>query len=274
MSDLEYEAPEDTRLLAEYQQFSVWSLIAVLAGLFSCLALLESWLYFLGIGAAAVAGIALADVMGARRRKAGLNWALCGLFLSLFSATAAYTHHTLARQRIIGIARQYAEQWLNMVQANDAYRSYELTLEYPKRQPADVDLQLYYQGKSALITARDSHQAVFESYLDQEPEKSIRSAGERFRFQFGEFERLVREPKIERYFLSFWGDFPEEPKRRKFGLEMRRAHYLPPIHIQWNVASVYSIDPFIERKHLVPIVETPDFNTYRDDTGPRIRPDN
>ncbi|HMP79544.1 MAG TPA: hypothetical protein PKD54_08840 [Pirellulaceae bacterium] len=274
MSDLEYEAPDDSRLLSEYRQFSGWAVIAVIAGLISCLSLLESWLFFLGIGGAVVSLIALFDILGPKRHKAGMNLALVALFLSLFSATASYVHHQLARQRIVSIARQYGELWLNQVKANDPYRSYELTLEYPKRQPADTDLQLYYEGKTSLVTARDHHQSVFQSYLVQEPEKSIRAAGDQFQFQFFEFERLVKEVKVERYFISFWGDFPEEPKRRKFGLEMRRTHYLPPINIQWNVASIYSIDPYVERKHMVPIVEGQDFTTYSDDTGPPVKPNN
>ncbi len=251
MSELEFEAPDDPRMLQDYRPIGIAGFISLFFSALSCLALVNINLIGLTMLAAVFALIISLRTELSRQRPIGSFAAYLALFLSTFTIVAVLYSQQLNRDFLFATAKEKADQWLALVQQGDSYRGYELTLDVNKRQPMETDLYEYYSGLAQDSDGGGAEKAVtFDFYKNIEPESSIRRAGDQCEFVFDSF----MEPEFMRsktYFYPVlyrvkWNDPKREDWLIKVG--MQRVDGLPPFGRQWSANYATVLEPYMERK--------------------------
>lgn len=138
-------APAPDAEVAEYQSLSVQAVLSLALGVLGLAALLEPM-----VGVVALAGLALG--VAARWRIArsdgalgGRRLATAGLLLSTFSVAAVPVEWFAYRHLVRREAVAFAQEWFDLLAANQPQKAYQLTLEPHLRRPLDEQLWDYYR---------------------------------------------------------------------------------------------------------------------------------
>jgi hypothetical protein len=130
--------------VAEYRPVSGWAVAGLIVGLLSPLALADPLLWAVPI----VAGMVCVRAFGQIRQKApamiGRKAALAGLWLAVFSLTAAYSDWVYLRWRIRDEARQAAGFWFELLAKDRPELAFQLTLPPQQRRPLDERIWDFY----------------------------------------------------------------------------------------------------------------------------------
>lgn len=252
--DGDYELQE-----LEYQPFCAICLIAFIASCGAILSVLHSFFLPFAIAAAVFALYAVVSAEARSERPRGIIFGYLGLFLATFLSASTLTYKQLEDRRLFSLAREYAEDWLQLVQQRQVQLPYALSLEIIERPSFDVDLIKFYRELS------DERRVKFDAYKVIEPELSMRRAGPECSLQWLEnVKRISPTPLNQLFVLKYqlnWsgrdqtiGDLlPENqdlPKDRPWILHvtMRRIEALPPLGPQWIMQSVDCLEPRYIRK--------------------------
>jgi hypothetical protein len=130
--------------VAEYRPVSGWAVGALIMGLLSPLALADPLLWALPV----IAGMVCVRAFVHLRQKApamlGRTAALAGLWLAVFSLTAAYSDWVYLRWRIRGEARQAALFWFDLLAKDRPEFAFQLTLMPQRRHDLDERIWNFY----------------------------------------------------------------------------------------------------------------------------------
>ncbi len=266
MSELEIEYPDDPRMIGEYRSFSFFSLLALLFAIFSGIAFVNRYFIPVPIIAAAVALCAVISVELRETRPSGGFLAYLGLFLATTIGAGTLSYHQLYERYQIGLAREFAEQWLEKVREGEVVLPYELSLEnLQERQPFETDLVKYYRE---LTTGREK---TLQAYKVLEPELSIRRAGKDCSFEFvklvGHDEgQALKDLFVLQYRIIWKGvglisgvplnDEAAATKKSDWlvSVTMLRIDAIPPLGPQWIFKSINCDEPKFDRKLPVLVV--------------------
>ena len=131
--------------LIEYRSVSAKSVIGLLLGFCSPLALISQLLWLVPLTGVAVCSVALYELRTSGSEIFGRRAALFGLALSLLSGTAApscqYSHRWLVRKE----AKRFSQQWFQLLADGEPHKAYQFTLPPSSRQPLDDVLWEYYR---------------------------------------------------------------------------------------------------------------------------------
>ena len=177
---------------------------------------------------------------------------------TLGSATLSYSQ--LYERHQIQLARDFAEQWLELVRKGELVLPYELTLEnLQERQPFETDLVKHYRELST------GQEKTLQAYKIVEPELSIRRAGQNCSFEFlkvvGHDEsQALKDLFVLQYRIKWKGfglidgvpldDVAAAKKKSDWlvSITMLRIDAVPPLGPQWIFKSINCDEPKLERK--------------------------
>ena len=144
-TDVRLSGPADSETV-EYRAISRLSIVALILGLMSSLALLTPALWFVPIAGLGTSGLALRslakepELIGRKAARIGLALAV------LFGVWAPVKLFTL-RGLHVAQSREVARQWLNFLQAGEFYQAHQITLAPHRRLRADMTLDEFYGSR-------------------------------------------------------------------------------------------------------------------------------
>jgi hypothetical protein len=130
--------------LAAYRSISGWAVAGLVIGLLSPLALVDPLLWALPIAAGIVCVRAFSRIKQNAPAMIGRKAALAGLWLAVFSLSAAYGDWLYYRWRMRDEARQAALFWFELLAQNRPELAFQLTLPPQQRHPFDERIWDFY----------------------------------------------------------------------------------------------------------------------------------
>ncbi|MGD0382651.1 MAG: hypothetical protein ABSA77_03950 [Thermoguttaceae bacterium] len=130
--------------LAAYRSISGWAVAGLVIGLLSPLALVDPLLWAMPIAAGIVCVRAFSQIRQNAPAMIGRKAALAGLWLAVFSFSAAYGDWLYYRWRIRDEARQTALFWFELLAQNRPELAFQLTLHPQQRRPFDERIWDFY----------------------------------------------------------------------------------------------------------------------------------
>jgi hypothetical protein len=135
--------PTDVQV-AEYRTISGWAVAGLIAGLLSPLALADPTLWAVPIIAAMVCFRAFVQIKQNAPAMIGRKAALVGLWLAVFSLTAAYSDWVYFRWRMQNEARQAALFWFELLAKDRPELAFQLTVMPRIRHALDEKIWDFY----------------------------------------------------------------------------------------------------------------------------------
>jgi hypothetical protein len=155
----------------EYRSVSALAVVAFALGILSLLALISPVLWIVPVAAVAVALIAI-RVIKNDPQKSGQRLATIGLFVAVCVGIWAVSYHFSREWYLFHKARQFADDWLAVVQDGNLYEAHQLHLPYVDRFEDKDKLAEYYDS---LVDVEDSVTEFFgEKPLDEFVENASR----------------------------------------------------------------------------------------------------
>jgi hypothetical protein len=210
-------AGRDASDFERYRAVSITSVIALLLGLASALALAHPVLWFLPVAAA---GTAVAGLRTIARSDGGLTgrWAaLAGLALALLFGSWAPTRLATRQTMIAGHARHAAEAWLGLVRAGHLQQAHQWTLPPVARQRSPELLKPFY-------SATPDAAKRLEKFFQNQPLAAIVAAGERGKLEFDSTQQISLTSGDNLITLRFEFVDPADPQQPplRFNIVVRR----------------------------------------------------
>lgn len=146
---------------AAYRSVSGWAVAGLMIGLLSPLALADPLLWAVPVVGGMVCVRAFVQLKQKATDMIGRKAALVGLWLAVFSLTAAYSDWLYFRGRIRGEARQTALFWFELLAKDRPELAFQLTLLPQQRHPLDERIWDFYvdEGKTNRYTALKNYVA-------------------------------------------------------------------------------------------------------------------
>lgn len=135
--------PTDAQI-ADYRSISGWAVAGLILGLISPLALVDPLVWAVPVAAILVCGWAFIQIKQNTPAMIGRKAALAGLWLAVFSLTAASGDWLYFRWCIRGEASQVAMYWFQLLAKNQPEYAFQLTLPPLQRQPFDERIWDFY----------------------------------------------------------------------------------------------------------------------------------
>jgi hypothetical protein len=135
--------PTDVQV-AEYRSISGWAVAGLIMGLLSPLALADPLLWAVPIAAGMVCVRAFGQIKQNAPAMIGRKAALVGLWLAVFSLTAAYSDWVYLRWRIRDEARQAALFWFDLLAKDRPELAFQLTVVPRLRHALDDKIWEFY----------------------------------------------------------------------------------------------------------------------------------
>ncbi len=229
MADRVLLADHDREELAEYRSVSRLSIAALFLGLASLVALAHPVAWVVPAAGCLVGFFALRVTSNPASPVDGRQAALWGFCLSLFLGTAAVGHWAFERQILIHQARDFADRFLQMVQAGDYPRAVECTRSFAYRQRDDMPLDEYY-------TQNEESRRELAQFCADDAAAAIIAAGPRANLRFARVAKLERLNYARRFWLQYALTSPDQPEHELTLCVVRDTNpesYLDP---HWHVA--------------------------------------
>ncbi|MFC1759326.1 DUF4190 domain-containing protein, partial [Planctomycetota bacterium] len=129
----------------EYRSVSMLSILGLVLGIASFLALLSPVGWIVPVAGAVVSTIATLRVHRNADRFTGKTIAMIGMCLSLWLGAWAPTKFFADRQFLSTSSERYTEKWLRYVANGDVEVAHQATLEFRYRQPKGTNLKQHYK---------------------------------------------------------------------------------------------------------------------------------
>jgi len=143
-ADLRLTDPLDAQI-AQYRGLSAGAVAGLLIGLLAPLAMIDPLLWVLPVGGILVNGWALRQIARQGPTLLGRRAALAGLVLSTALAATAVTDWSAHRWLLRRQARQFADQWFELLAQGQPQKAYQLVLAPEQRLPFDDELWNFYR---------------------------------------------------------------------------------------------------------------------------------
>ncbi len=126
-----------------YQRLSRFAIWSIPLGLLSALALVSPLLWFVPVLAIVFALVGLRVIAGSQETT-GRTLALLGLGLAVLFGTWGVSWTTARRARLNRQAREYATEWLSLMQQEQYMEAHQLSLDFYSRLPQGSSLAAHY----------------------------------------------------------------------------------------------------------------------------------
>ena len=177
---------KDQRGEEQYHPLSLTSVVSLVVGLLSCLALAHPILYVVPVIAIVLSLVAIHRIRSADGEVTGHNFAVIGLALACLFGSWALAYELTSRKLLSEQARWVVDQWITYVQNGELQQAHQLMLRPQDRAPRDVSLANHYLGN---IKFRQAFQRVFAA----EPAKAIAAAGMKSEIRFHKTIEILKD---------------------------------------------------------------------------------
>ena len=130
----------------QYRSVSLLSVLALVLGLFSVVALLSPVGWVVPAAGAIVSILAAFRVHRNADRFTGKNIAILGICVSLWLGAWAPTKYFVDRHYLASQSSAFTVEWLKAVVDADLEKAHQGTLEFRYRQPKGTDLKAHYES--------------------------------------------------------------------------------------------------------------------------------
>jgi hypothetical protein len=220
MVELNHEGPAQLSAaeeadLVRYGAISPLAIGALVLGVLSALSLTTLLALFVPVVAVLVALVALRQIGKSNGAIVGRWAALTGLALALVFASTAIGR-LVSREFILRAqARQFADQWLQIVREGKLQQAHQLQLPPGERQLAGVSLAQFYANSPA---ARDQFAALFRG----DPLRDIARDGKQSSLRFVRYGQHYALTGLDQLELFYQLHSPVSEKRREFMVVVER----------------------------------------------------
>jgi len=205
---------------------------AILGGL-SLMAYWREFFWSVPLAGVVVNGLALRRIGASGRAMGGRRVAIVGLTCSLLFGSTAVAHSLLKPLRLHGEARRFALDWFTAFQEGEFEKAFELVDPEWYRLPIDENLAERYEQDP-------KRKARLEEFLNQEPNRTLRSLAGKSRVEYlrNESLRLALDDYdefnvVDVYEISV--DRDGSTDSRLLQLELRKLPNLLTKEWGWNV---------------------------------------
>lgn len=197
----------DETQVAGYRRISVAAVFAVILGAASALALAHPLLWTLPAVAVIVALVALRAIHTEGSNLTGHNLAAMGLALGLLFGLWAPSRVLSRQWHLQTQARQFAEEWLELVRAGDLHQAHEFTLRHIERQKPGINLEAFYANS-------EPAGKQYELFLSTNPMKRMAALKDQATYEFAGFRGIDLEHATEHITLTYRMRYEENGKER------------------------------------------------------------
>lgn len=145
MAQREYEPADAAEAAAETYRplhpFAIPSLALAAGGL---IAIWWPLAAIAAIFALVLGGVAFVQIVRRPEDLSGKLWAGLAIAISAFTIGLAPVRSAVEQNYLFGAARKTGDQWLQLLAEDRLYEAHQLTMPATERQPADADLETYY----------------------------------------------------------------------------------------------------------------------------------
>lgn len=215
-----------------YRVISYPALATLLVGLFSPLALLTPTLWIIPVLTVVLGAISLRG-LAAHPGAIGRRAALVGMVVAILCGTYAWTART-ARDAWLGrTAREYADQWVELLHQQRLYEAHQLHGRKVDRAAPGLDLEDFYRHQSG---ARFDYDQFFKS----EPVVTMIRAAAEGGVTFDRVERCERKPLEDDVILRYLVRYEQynRPQKMAVHILLRRVRNAKNADCDWYVAMV------------------------------------
>jgi hypothetical protein len=230
-------SPGESDLLDQYRSISWLAVTSLVLGAASCTVLFSPLLCWLPILAVALGVVAQRSIRQQQPRLAGRAAALCGVALALFFGTWGLSQATLRRAIICRQARNYAQQWLELVQAGRLLEAHQLHLPRDQRLTPQTSADGFYRQNQEMRRNRDT-------FFESPPLKAIIRVGTQGRLRFqgdeGTESEWIAKNRLDYVSQRFAFDYEEDgrPQTVSFFVIMTRRPNRTAGEVTWEVRDV------------------------------------
>lgn len=234
MADLELLSEpalsEGPQPIQEYRALSVWAIAALLLGLFSALTLVAPLLAIVPLVAMVVGAIALYRIAADSERLAGRWMALVPFILAPLFLGWSLTREFSRRERMYTHAREFADDWLQILNQNQPHFAHQLWMQRKERLDPQSNLEVAYQQNEKATEG-------FTMFLEARPMKDILEAAPRAKFHFEEFVSHEHGGLIDVVTMRYSYETPTTGTE-KMWITAKRTYSIYTGRPDWNISGV------------------------------------
>lgn len=198
----------------EYRAISLWAMLALVLGLLSPVAVLSPILGIVPLVAIAIGCYALRRIHVNSDRLSGRWLAVAPLILAPLFLGWGFSREFSRRERFFTHAREFADDWLSILNRNEPYFAHQLWVQKKHRLDPHMNFEVAYQ-------ADESATNQFKMFMGTSPAKEILAAAPNAKFQFEEFLRHRQSGLTDVVTLQYTYDTPTAGKAR-FWITVKR----------------------------------------------------
>ncbi len=235
-SDEPHVSSLDESQVAGYRRVSIAAIAALLLGMLSALALAQPLLLAVPVVAIVVALVSLRAINMPDSNLTGRAFALAGLALALVFAVWAPSRLITRQWHLYEQAREFGDQWLELVRAGKLHAAHQLTLHDVERQPPESSLTAFYEKSTEA-------QNMFERFRNEKPLKTLADLGDQVTYEFNGGAGLEKDVTGEGVLLAYIAKWDEDGKPRTLNLRLvlERQQVMSSKVYLWRVVKI--LDP-------------------------------
>ncbi len=210
----------------EYRPLSLLAVVTVLFGLISILSFLTPVLWFLALPPILLGALTL-RVLAKHPEKVGRKGVLAAIGIAIFFGLLGPAHHYSHQWWVVRNGRQFADQWLEMVQKGELDQAYQLHLVRSKRIKSDMTFKRFFTDFPDLKPERQAFFAI-------EPIKTIVAHREdlSLEYQYGEVAQST--DKYDLVCFVYLATFQDGQDQRTLPLDVKFIRTLDPKQVNGN----------------------------------------
>jgi hypothetical protein len=229
-TQLEPTALDGSMSVQGYRSLSVLAMVSLGLGLLSAVAIASPILGIVPLVAIVVSGVALRRISLDSERLSGRWMALVPLVLAPLFLGWGLTRDFSRRERFFAHARQFADDFLEILNRKEGYVAHQLKVPRKYRMDPHINLDAAYQ--------RDENASrEFATFIDDSPIKEILGAAPNVQFEFEGFLRHAPSGFVDTVFLQYSYQTPTEGKR-PFWIKVRRTYSNLSDRADWNIEDI------------------------------------
>ncbi len=224
------ETNEGPMPIKEYRALSVLAMLALGLGLLSGVAVFSPILGIFALVAIVVASYALWQIHVNADRLSGRWMAVAALLLAPMFLGWGFAREIARREILVSHAREYADDFLSILNRNEPYIAHQLKVEKKQRLDSHMNFEVAYQQNEMATTE-------FKRFVEMSPTKDILAAAPQVTFEYEEYLRHRHTGLADSVTLQYTYDTPAGDKTR-FWITVKREFSNYTGQADWHVVEL------------------------------------
>ncbi len=232
ISDHDDVVPSEVGQLIEARSPHFLAVLTLVLGLLSFVALFHLWFVVVPLLTLAF-GVSALRSLAANPEKIGDKAVMFGMVLAMFFGTWASVHYWSRQHYLLGIARNYADDWVELVRQKKKYEAYELHLSKYERAPKEESFEEF-------IRKEPRAQRNLDAFFGSEALRTILSLSGDVRIEFDRRTDYATTPHSDTVVLRYVATYEDKGRQRElpFLVVMKRDLDRGSGDYCWRVFSV------------------------------------